>query len=122
MLAIALSLASCKEEASLSPAEGAVEIPGSAATDSLSWTGRWNGPEGTYLDIAEKGEGYAITIANLDGPRNFEGSPVDHGIKFNRDGIDEIIREGSGKETGMKWLMDKKDCLIVTEGEGYCRD
>jgi hypothetical protein len=43
-------------------------------------------------------------------------------IEFERDGKRESVRAGSGKETGMKWLLEKKDCLIIKTGEGFCRD
>ena len=43
-------------------------------------------------------------------------------IAFERGGIKETIRAGSGADTGMKWLSEKKDCLVVKPGEGYCRD
>ena len=39
-----------------------------------------------------------------------------------RDGVRESLRPGSGVETGMKWLQDKSDCLVVKPGEGYCRE
>ena len=31
------------------------------------WQGRWNGPEGTYLDITGTPADYRLTIADLDG-------------------------------------------------------
>jgi len=34
----------------------------------------------------------------------------------------ETIRATDGAGTGMKWLADRKDCLVVTVGsEGFCR-
>ncbi|WP_443750402.1 hypothetical protein [Asticcacaulis solisilvae] len=84
-------------------------------------TGKWTGPEGTWLDIAPKGEGYRVTVSNLDGPRDFDGTADDGGIRFMRDGQTFVIRPGNGDDTGMKWLAGKKDCLIVAPGEGYCR-
>ena len=90
------------------------------ATDK--WLGQWNGPEGTFLRL-EGGKGrYEITIQNLDGPRNFQGSGVGAQIQFERNGTKETIRATSGAETGMKWLRDKSDCLTIRPGEGYCRD
>lgn len=90
-----------------------------AATDK--WLGQWNGPEGTFLRL-EGGQGkYEITIQNLDGPRTFQGSAVGAQIQFERDGAKESIRATNGRETGMKWLSDKADCLTIHPGEGYCR-
>ena len=43
-------------------------------------------------------------------------------MQFQRDGKSETISAGSGRDTGMKWLLDKKNCLIIKIGEGFCRD
>jgi hypothetical protein len=91
-----------------------------AATDA--WLGRWNGPEGTYL-LLEGGNGrYDVTIANLDGPRVFQGTVAAGRIAFERDGVAETLHATNGADTGMKWLADKTNCLTVRTGEGYCRD
>lgn len=93
----------------------------SAPRPTDQWVGQWNGPEGTFLKI-EGGEGqYEVTVRDLDGPRTFRGLAQDGHIRFQRDGVYESIRATDGAGTGMKWLQDKKDCLTVREGEGYCR-
>jgi hypothetical protein len=94
--------------------------PTSATTDR--WLGQWNGPEGTFLRIESRPHSYRVTIQNLDGPRSFEGSAVGNRIQFVRDGVTETLRASNGAETGMKWLSEKRDCLTVKTGEGYCRD
>ena len=86
------------------------------------WIGKWDGSEGTFLEISENAQAYQITIRNLDGPRTFTGTPVTDGLTFTRDGKAETIRAGDGKDTGMKWLLDKKNCLVIEKGEGYCRE
>nr|WP_313404890.1 hypothetical protein [Pseudomonas sp.] len=86
------------------------------------WLGRWNGPEGTYLEISGTPADYRLTIANLDGPRRFVGRAQGAQIVFVRDGVVERIRATDGEATGMKWLLDKQNCLTVRSGEGYCRD
>lgn len=98
-------------------------LPASTPNVKLAdrWTGRWLGPEGTFLEIAPEGGKYLITIRNLDGPRTFPGVRSGDRITFERDGIHESIRAGTGIETAMKWLADKSDCLVVKPGEGYCR-
>lgn len=89
--------------------------------DSL--IGKWTGPEGTFLDIARDGEEYKITIANLDGPQTYAARAVEEGIAFDRDGKVETIRSTDGEGTGMKYLAEKIDCVVVTVGsEGFCRD
>jgi len=87
-----------------------------------SWMGKWNGPEGTYLDLSRRDKAYAVVIANLDGPMTFDGNAGKDGITFEREGKIETLRPGTGANTGMKWLADKKDCLVITPGEGFCRD
>jgi hypothetical protein len=88
---------------------------------AAEWEGRWQGPEGTYLELDESGGRYRITISNLDGPRTFEASVGDDVVSFMRDGVLETVRAGNGADTGMKWLADKSNCLVVKAGEGYCR-
>lgn len=91
------------------------------------WLGRWNGPEGLFLDIQPSPDGqpghYALTNRDtLDREASYAGVAEGETIHFKRDGKDLAIRPGSGVETGFKYLADKKDCLIVVAGqEGYCR-
>ena len=110
-----------------SPPEPAGDDPtpgsDSAATNVPdSWLGQWNGPEGTFLLLARSGDQYVVTIQSLDGQATYEGIAVGDHIEFVRNGKAESIRAGDGKETGMKWLLEKKDCLIIREEEGFCRD
>lgn len=91
------------------------------ATDK--WVGRWAGVEGTYLQLSKKDAGYVVEIADLDGPKTYEGVAAGDRIEFKRGGQTESIRAASGDETGMKYLAGKKNCLVVTIGsEGFCRD
>ncbi len=90
------------------------------ATDH--WAGKWNGPEGTFLKIVGDEGVYEITIQNLDGARNFSGHAVGGDIQFDRNGVQESLHATTGRETGMKWLIDKSECLTVRVGEGYCRN
>lgn len=74
------------------------------------------------MEIAGGPGTYSVTIQNLDGPRRFDAKGATGTLTFTRDGALEAIRAGSGPATGMKWLADKRDCLVVKAGEGYCRD
>jgi hypothetical protein len=94
--------------------------PANFATDA--WVGQWDGPEGTFLKIEGDKGVYKITIQNLDGPTEYEGSTLGDRITFNRDDATEIIHATDGNQTGMKWLENKQNCLMVPDGEGYCRD
>lgn len=92
------------------------------ATITDQWVGTWYGPEGTFLKLAGSDGKYKLTIQNLDGPRSFEGVSTGNQIQFERDGLKELIRATNGKNTGMKWLSEKSNCLTIRYGEGYCQD
>jgi hypothetical protein len=95
-------------------------VPATSATDK--WLGKWIGPEGTYLVLSKNAGNYVVLINSLDGPATYEGTAAGEGIEFQRNGKTETIHAGDGKDTGMKWLRDKTNCLIVKAAEGYCRD
>jgi len=86
------------------------------------WPGKWIGPEGTLLVLSKNGDKYSVMIQSLDGPATYEGVSNGDRIDFRRNGQKESIHAGNGRETGMKWLLDKKNCLIIKTGEGFCRD
>jgi hypothetical protein len=110
------ALAGCQDR----PAQSKPAPAPAPVTDA--WVGQWNGPEGTFLQLAGSGGKYDVTIRNLDGPRSFPGVAAGDRIEFERDGVKESVRATNGAETGMKWLSEKKNCLTVRTGEGYCRD
>jgi hypothetical protein len=87
-----------------------------------AWLGRWIGAEGTYLDIRGGDGVYELTIANLDGPIMYVGNGVEEGITFQRNEVTEVIRATDGAGTGMKWLAEKTNCLVIQPGEGFCMD
>jgi hypothetical protein len=51
----------------------------------------------------------------------FPGSVTAEGLRFTRNGKDEVLVPSDGDATGLKWLAGKTDCLTVKAGEGYCR-
>jgi len=89
-----------------------------------SWIGKWVGVEGLVLDIQPAGEPgrYVLSVTLLDGTRTYEGIADGERISFTREGQAQFIRAATGKETGLKWLADKQDCLMIEPGEGFCRD
>lgn len=108
------------------PSVQATLVPETPPTDK--WVGKWLGVEGLNLTIAKDdsiGRGhYLLTMqygldANDTG--TFKGEAAEDGITFNRPDGAQTLRAGDGAATGLKWLADKKDCLIVATGEGYCR-
>lgn len=126
LLACAATLCACNQPdppLATPPAQPASAVAAASAPEPTSaWLGRWQGPEGTYLDITGGPGAYRVTISNLDGPRTFDARAGSDSLVILRDGTTETLRPGNGVDTGMKWLADKRDCLVVKRGEGYCRD
>jgi hypothetical protein len=95
--------------------------------DPAQWVGRWTGVEGMYLDIQPdpaRGNG-AFTLEmqySLDDMGTFPGDAVGSGIRFTRPDGTFLLTATDGEATGLRYLLDKQDCLTVTTGEGYCRD
>jgi hypothetical protein len=86
------------------------------------WLGKWIGPEGTYLMLSKNLDKYMVEIHSLHGAASYDGVSAGDRIAFQRNGRTESIHAGEGHETGMKWLLDKKNCLIIRTGEGFCRN
>ncbi|SED29789.1 hypothetical protein FIV41_13090 [Pseudomonas marginalis] len=108
------------------PSVQATLVPETPPTDK--WVGKWIGVEGLYLTIAKDdsvGRGhYLLTMQyglDADDSGTFKGEAAEDGIAFTRPDGPQLLRAGDGEATGLKWLADKKDCLIVATGEGYCR-
>lgn len=107
------------------PAEGAEATdPATAPHRFADWAGKWTGVEGMYATITPTDPGkYKLEMqSDLDTKGTYDGKDSEHGIKFKRGSEELSLRRGSGDETGLKYLAGKKECLIVKEGEGYCRD
>ncbi|MGB3722402.1 MAG: hypothetical protein WA979_06225 [Pacificimonas sp.] len=115
--------------AELTPAQDAVSVSGDNAGETVGnryadWAGKWTGPEGLFVEINPQSTGsYRLTMqSDLDTYGTYEGKPVEKGISFVRAGETLILQAVSGEETGLKYLAEKDDCLMVQRGEGYCRD
>ncbi|AZE75071.1 hypothetical protein C4K00_4880 [Pseudomonas synxantha] len=127
--AVALLTACDKAKEAPKPAPPSVQatlVPQTPPTDQ--WVGKWIGVEGLNLTIAKDdsvGRGhYILTMQyGLDAADSgtFKGEAAEDGIAFTRPDGPQLLRAGDGAATGLKWLADKKDCLIVATGEGYCR-
>jgi hypothetical protein len=97
------------------------ENPTTGKPESLA--GRWQGAEGTYLNVEKKGDKFEIEIKDLDASKKYDGMAKGDAIEFTRDGKTESITAATGDETGMKWLAGKKNCVVITKSkEGYCKD
>ncbi len=109
------------------PTAGATPTPVASASDTpvdtARYLGRWTGVEGMFLVVAPSPDGVTLDMQyDLDHRATFAGTVGADGIAFIRGGIAETLRPGDGAATGLKWLADKRDCLVVRTGEGYCRD
>jgi hypothetical protein len=97
--------------------DGALDRP----TDA--WVGKWVGVEGLALDIAkaDRPGTYRLRVSLMDGTNDYAGRADGNSIRFTRDGKEETIRATNGAGTGLKWLAEKQDCLVIKPGEGFCR-
>ena len=100
------------------------ENASAAALPTDAWVGKWIGVEGLVLDIQPSGERgrYVLSVTLLDGTKSYEGTAEGDLIRFMRDGRPESIRAATGDQTGLKWLAGKQNCLMIQQGEGFCRD
>jgi len=114
-------IAGCKKPADES-SSNPPQKPAIADTVTDKWLGKWIGPEGTYLVLSKNAEKYVVEINSLDGPATYDAASAGDRIEFQRNGKTEYIHAGNGRDTGMKWLLDKSHCLIIKTGEGFCRD
>lgn len=104
-------------------AEGETD-PATTPHRFASWAGKWTGVEGMFVTITpgEPGQYKLEMQSDLDTKGTYDGTDSEHGIKFKRGAEELSLRRGSGDETGLKYLAGKKECLIVKDGEGYCKD
>jgi len=114
---------------SVSPAASPVADDKKTGAEKL--VGRWNGPEGTYLNVTEKSgaaagkdapKAFTVEIKNLDKAETFEGTAKGDVIEFTRKGKVESVKAATGAETGMKGFEKETNCVVVTKGsEGFCK-
>lgn len=141
VLAAFLLLAACARGEDAEPIENAAVVANAAAEETIddvdpvgnsaapklptdAWIGKWIGVEGLLLDIQPAGEAghYLLSVTLLNGTNSYEGTADGDMIRFTRDGRPESIRAATGAETGLKWLAEKQNCLMIKEGEGFCRE
>jgi hypothetical protein len=140
-LAVLLLLAACARGEDATPIENtAIEDNAAAAELAIdedaaensavgtlptdAWIGKWMGVEGLVLNIQPAGEAgrYVLSVTLLDGTKSYDGIADGDMIRFTRNGRPESIRAATGDETGLKWLAGKQNCLMIKEGEGFCRE
>lgn len=123
ILSLGTLLSACAQDNTRSTPDASL----AAVTDQ--WVGRWIGVEGLNLTLskdAAAGPGHYLLKMQygLDAEQSgtYKGQATAGGISFNRQDGQQLLRAGDGQATGLKWLADKHNCLIVKPGEGYCRD
>ncbi len=130
ILSTLVLLSACDKEPQVSqPQPASVQatlVPEVLPTDK--WVGQWVGVEGLSLTVNKDqsiGRGhYLLTMRyglDADASGTFKGVATEEGISFTRPDGPQLLRAGDGVATGLKWLTEKKDCLVVNTGEGYCR-
>lgn len=104
-------------------------VPAAAPTPSAAavpdYAGRWTGVEGMFLDVRPSPQPgrFGLTMQyDLDHRETVVARLAGDALEFSRDGERLMLRPTDGKATGLKYLADKKHCLTVAPGEGYCRD
>lgn len=128
MVGFCSALAACnpsaQKDGSAEPAKPALPSTAEVLPDHADWAGRWIGVEGMFLEIVLAGDGtYSLTMqSDLDTLGTYPGRDTADGIAFERAGEELLLRSASGDETGLKYLAGKDNCLMVANGEGYCRD
>ena len=92
-------------------------------TGAEAKVGRWQGLEGTYLNVVESGpDTYTVEIKDLDGAKQYQAKASGDGLEFTREGKTQTVKAATGTETGMKGFEKETNCLVITKGsEGFCR-
>lgn len=89
-----------------------------------AFVGRWRSGEGPYMKIARRGAGLVIDNQwGLDAKDQgvFPATITAAGLVFQRNGVTETARPSKGDEIDLSALRGKRDCLMVSKEEGYCR-
>ena len=119
----AVAVQPAAEAAGADAASTATPTPTDTARTEADYLGRWTGVEGMYLVVAAKAGG-GVTLEmqwDLDNKGTFDGTVTAEGLRFTRNGVEEIAVHTNGDATGLKYLAGKMECLTVKQGEGYCR-
>ncbi len=105
-------------------AAAAPTAPAAATVTHTDWAGKWIGVEGMFIEITPTENGaFSLTMqSDLDTLGTYVGTDTQGGIAFERGGQRLLLKPATGDQTGLKYLAGKSDCLMVAEGEGYCRD
>ncbi len=122
-MALAVLLGSCDrqkqpEENKAAPTSRRKTAAMNNMVDQGHW--QWSGPEWTFIAISKHGDRYLVKINSFDGQERYDGIAVGDYLEFQRDGKGESLCSGSGADTGMKWIRDEQNCLVIKTGEGFC--
>ena len=104
-------------------AERTSAIQNGSTPTAAKYLGKWDGADGAYVIVdAKKGDDVALDM-RWDGDKigAFDGTVTPRGISFIRAGKPLTLTPTTGGATGVDALSGKQDCLMVTQGEAYCR-
>ncbi|UYF99190.1 hypothetical protein [Halomonas sp. GD1P12] len=132
-LSATILISGCSQEnttaAAVEPASNSAAQESAPHQMTDQWIGRWDGVEGLVLEIRHEDSAnpgsYLLDMQyGLDADQHgtFEGQATAEGIRFTREDGEQLLRQADGEATGLKWLADKENCLVVQPGEGYCRN
>ncbi len=96
----------------------------SAVLPASAYVGRWRDSAGTLMKITRRGTGFAIDNQwGLDPDMHgiYAGSLTSRGLSFRRNGTAQTARPSTGDTINLSALRGKRDCLMVSRDEGYCR-
>ena len=124
-MAQAVAASTSSAEAIASPAD-TVETSAPSPHAHADWVGLWVGQEGLFVEVslAKPGQYSLKMMGDPDQPDStviLAGSDAPGGIRFERDGQQHLLRWVLGDEIGLKYLDGETNCLMVQEGEGFCR-
>ncbi len=116
-------LAACSPKAADAPSAAPAPATKMVAPATDAWLGKWIGVEGNYLQIDVGGAPgvYVITEGTLDGALHYSGQADADAIAFTNGGKAGKITAATGADTGLKYLADKTNCLVIESGRGFCR-
>lgn len=126
---LVLALSACQKQPTTTVSESPVTTPSTTTADTpmidqspaSAWVGRWDGQDGSYLDVtAERGH-YVVVIRNLDGEQVFLAAPNKAGLSFSRQGEALFLKVADQQASQVPWAKADQMCLMVKQGEGYCR-
>jgi hypothetical protein len=90
--------------------------------------GRWMGVEGNFIDIIPSKNRYKVMVVNYNNPEDngrfteYAGTVLGDELQITIGKSKKLISFTDGPGSGMKYLVDKNNCIKIQDDDGYCRD